>query len=448
MSADSKPAKGRHAQTARFDLAGGAIALLEPSHAVPLVSIVVALRSGSAADPTDKTGLARIAVRMLRRGCEGMTSEQIDARIDRLGAEMAVDTSHSTVAIHAQVIARNLDAFVDLLARLLATPTFDETELAKLKRESVAEIIEARDSDRVVAQKALQRTLFAGHAYGRNSGGTVRSVEAIARPDVVGFYRRSVVKRNLVVGLSGDVAADRAPAVAARIVGGLQEGAAVPDEVGEPAMRPGRRLVVVDKPERTQTQILVGTLGTSAHDEDHAPLVIANAVFGGTFTSRLMREIRSKRGWSYGASARTGVDRHRQSWVMWTFPAAVDCGPCLKLSLELMQTWIADGVTPREVAFIQRYLVRSHAFEVDTAGKRLHQALDVELLGLPADYFASWIERVLAVTPESASAAVRRRIHPGDLLAVVVGTAAQVDGAVRGAMPGLTEASVVPFDAE
>jgi zinc protease len=448
LPASSKGRPGRGTDTLRFDLAGGTVTLLEASHAVPLVSIVVALRGGSAGDPAGKTGLSRITMRMLRRGCEGLTSEQIDARIDLLGAEMAVDTSHSTVAIHAQVIARNLDAFVDLLARMLATPTFDASELAKLQRESVAEIVEARDSDRIVAQKALQRTLFEGHPYGRSSGGTVASVSAIGRDDVLAFYRRAVVKKNVVLGISGDVTADRAAAVAERIVSALPVGGAYPDDVVEPTMKPGRRLLLVDKPERTQTQILVATLGTSPYDDDHVPLVVANAVFGGTFTSRLMREIRSKRGWSYGASARTGVDRHRQSWVMWTFPSAADCGPCLKLSLELLDTWVSGGVTPREVAFIQRYLVRSHAFEVDTASKRLHHALDVELLSLPADYYSAWIDRVKAVTPETASAAVRRRIATADLLAVVVGTASQVDGPLRAAMPGLAEARVVPFDAE
>jgi zinc protease len=176
--------------------------------------------------------------------------------------------------------------------------------------------------------------------------------------------------------------------------------------------------------------------------------VVSNAVFGGTFTSRLMREVRSKRGWSYGASARTGVDRRRQAWLMHTFPAAEDAAPCLKLTLGLMDDWVKGGVTPRETAFIQRYLVRSHAFEVDTAAKRLHQALDVEMLGLPADYYTGWVDRVKAVTAESASAAVRNRIHPGDLLAVVVGTASQVLEPLKGAVDGLAEVSVVPFDAE
>jgi zinc protease len=437
-----------HPGAIRFELDGGALGLLEPAHAVPLVSFVISLRSGSAADPEGKSGLARIAMRMLRRGCEGMTSEQIDFRIDVLGAEMAVDTSPSTVAIHAQVIARNVDAFVDLLAKLLSTPTFPEDELARLRRETAAEIVEARDNDRAVAQKAMQRTLFEGHPYGRSPGGKTDTVERVTREDVVGFYRKLVVQGNVVIGMAGDVTATRAPELARRLVSSLPKGAPTPDEVPEPSMKPGRRLVVVDKPERTQTQILVGTLGTSPHDEDHVPLVVSNAVFGGTFTSRLMREVRSKRGWSYGASARTMIDRRRQAWIMWTFPAAEDAAPCLKLTLELMNQWVGAGVTPREVAFIQRYLVRSHAFEVDTAPKRLHQALDVELISLPADYHTRWIERVRAVTPESAAAAVRSRIHPENVLAVVVGTAAQVLEPLKGAMPEASEVSVVPFDQE
>jgi zinc protease len=130
------------------------------------------------------------------------------------------------------------------------------------------------------------------------------------------------------------------------------------------------------------------------------------------------------------------------------FPAAQDSAPCLKLALELLEAWVAGGVTPREVSFIQRYLVRSHAFDVDTAPKRLHQAIDVELLGLPRDYFSGWIPRVSAVTPEAATAAIKNRIRPDDLLSVVVGMASQVNDALKGSIPRLADASVVPFDIE
>jgi zinc protease len=442
-------ARGRAlAAPLRFDVDGGSVALLESSRTIPLVSIVVALRCGSAADPAEKAGLARIAVRMLRRGCEGMTAEQIDFRIDALGAEMAVDSSPSTVAIHAQVIARNLAPFVDLLVRLLSDPTFPADEFERMKRETVAEIIEARDNDRVVAQKAFHRTIFAGHPYGNNPGGTVPSVSSIERDDVVAFYRRYVVKRNIVIGIAGDVDPDRAPEVARALVSRLAEGKAASDGVSEPTMPPGRRLVVVDKPERTQTQIIVGTLGTSAHDPDHVDMVIANAAFGGTFTSRLTKEVRSKRGWSYGASSRISVDRHRQTWSMWTFPAVEHAALCLELSLKLFEAWVESGVSSQEVSFIKRYLVRSHAFEIDTAAKRLHQGLDVELLSLPPDYYSGWVERVLTVDAGRASAAIKERIKPDDLLSVVVGTATQVLDPLRAVIPRLSQASVVPFDAE
>jgi zinc protease len=433
---------------ARFSLDGGTIVLHEPSHDVPLVSFVVALRSGASADPTEKWGLARIAMRMLRRGAGSLSSEQIDFRIDALGAEVGVDTSASTVAIHAQVIARNVDAFVDLLALMLAAPTFPHDELERLKRESIAEVIDARDNDRIVAQKAFQRTLFEGHPYGRSAGGTTATLASITADDVRSFYAGQVVQSNLVVGISGDLTADRAASVGRRLVERLAPGAPTPDDVPEPLARAGRRLLVVDKPQRTQTQMIVGTLGTSPHDDDHVALSVASAIFGGTFTSRLMREVRSKRGWSYGANARASVDRRRAAWWMSTFPAARDAAPCLDLCVKLLDAWVSDGVTASEVAFIKRYLVRSHAFEVDTASKRLHQALEIELLGLPTDYFSAWVDRVRAVTPEAASAAVRRRIDPTSLLAVVVATASEVLEPLRSAIPGLADARVVSFDAE
>jgi zinc protease len=133
---------------------------------------------------------------------------------------------------------------------------------------------------------------------------------------------------------------------------------------------------------------------------------------------------------------------------MWTFPAAADAAPCLKLTLDLLSSWVESGVTSSETAFIKRYLLRSHAFEVDTAAKRLHQALDVDLLALPDDYYTGWVQRVRRVTPEGASSAVKNRIQLEDLLVVVVGTASQVLEPLRAAVPRLVQTSVVAFDAE
>jgi zinc protease len=434
--------------TSRFGALGDTVVLVESTHAVPIVSIVVSLRSGSGHDPLGRDGLTRIASRMLRRGCHGLSSTAIEDALDRLGSEMAVDTGVSTVAIFAQVIERNLDAFVDLFARLLSTPTFPQDELDRLERETVAEIVEARDNDRVVAQRAFQRTLFAGHPYGRSSGGTTTTVPTITRDDVAAFHRAHFVRGNIVIGFAGDVTAERAASLAERLVASLPAAAAQGDPVGEPSAQAGRRLVFVDKPERTQTQVLIGSLGTLPRDPDHTALGVANAVFGGTFTSRLMKAVRSERGWSYGAYARLSIDRHRQSFSMWTFPGAEDVAACIALELSLFEEYLAKGITAEELAFIQQYLVKSHAFEIDTASKRLHQALDVELLGLPSDYYGSQIARTRAVTLDAANEAVRARLTASDLLVVVVGTASESLEGVKGAIPSLASAATVPFDAE
>jgi zinc protease len=434
--------------TKQFALDGGTIAYLEESSAIPLVSIVVALRSGAASDPEAKSGLARLTMRMLRRGCVGLSSKEIEEAIDALGAEMAVDTSSSSVAIHAQVIGRNAEAFVDLVARLLATPAFPVDEFERLKRESVAEIVEARDNDRVVAQKAFQRTLFEGHAYGRNAGGTTASVASVTLDDVRAFWKQHFVRGNVVVGFAGDVREARAPELARRLVDKLPAGAAIADTVPPPPEPRGRRLVFVDKPERTQTQILIGGIGTWPHDADHVALTVGNAVFGGTFTSRLMKEIRSERGWSYGASSRISIDRQRQAISMWTFPGADDAAACVALEIELVEDFVKNGATADEIAFIKQFLVRSHAFDIDTAAKRMHHALDTDLLALPPDYHSAWPEHVAKVTQPDANAAVRARVHTDDLLFVVVGTASEIEADVRAAIPNLARHEIVPFDRE
>lgn len=428
-------------------LASGGVLIVESSNLLPLVTVAVAFRSGAAHDPDGKEGLSRLTTRMLRRGSQGLSAAETENAIDRLGGEISAEVATSTTAVYGQVLARNTGAFLELLGRVLSEPTFPEDEFARLVRETKAEIIDARDNDRALADRFFRRTLFDGHAYGRTIRGTEVSLTSLTTAEARAHHRRQFVRKNAVVAFAGDITLEDAERQADKLLSGLSDAPAPADVLLEPKPLAGRHLVFVDKPERTQTQVLIGGLGTAAKDEDHVPLSVANAIFGGTFTSRLMKEVRSKRGWSYGASSRLGLDRHRHSFVMWTFPAAADAPPCITLELGLLEKLIEGGITPRELAFMKRYLSRSHAFEVDTAQKRVHQELDVELLGLPADYHSGWLRKVDAVTVDEANAALRRRLSPENLLVTVVGTAGELLPKVRAAVPGLGSERVVAYDA-
>lgn len=421
---------------------------VETSRALPFASVVVTFRSGSVHDPAGREGLSRVTARMLRRGCEGYSKERIEETIDSLGAEFGADTLMSGTTVSFEVIRRSLGPMSDLVATMLGKPTFADEELGRLLRESKAELIESRDSDRLLAGRAFRRTLFAGHPYGRRAAGSLQSLEAITKEDAIAFYRRHYTRRNALVAISGDVSQHEGEELAERLLAGLPEGDAVPDPVPPPPAPKGRRLVIVDKPDRTQCQMIAGGLGTHPRDPDHVALMVANTVFGGTFTSRLMQEIRVKRGWSYGAASRAGFDRQRDAFTMSAAPAATDAPGCLALMIELLSAWRKDGITQEELDFARKYIVRSHAFEIDTARKRVHQKLEAALYDLPEGYHATFLDRVQHVTLAQANEAVRARVSEDDMVLSVVGTHAEVGEALSKAVAGVDEVEVAPFDLE
>ncbi len=421
---------------------------VESSAALPLVTITIGFLVGSAADPPGKEGLARVTARMLRRGAEGLSDVEIEDRIDRLGGELGVDAGPSAVSLSTEVIARNLEPFADLLASLLLTPTFPEAEIGRLVREMQAEIVDSRDSDRSLASRALRRTLFVGHPYGRRVSGSIASLETITRADVEGWYRKNVTRQNAVFAFSGDIDAGRARAIADRILARLPEGVRAVDSTPEPGGVKGRHLVLVDKPDRTQVQLVVGSLGTTPHDADHLAWSVGNTAFGGTFTSRLMQEVRAKRGWSYGASSRIGYDRRRDAYAIWSAPGSADAAACLELELGLVADVKRDGLTPEEVDFVKKYLVRSHAFDVDTARKRVALPLEEALLGLPPGYHAGWLDRVRAIGHAEVNAALARRMPAADLVVAAVVTRSETGAALEKALGDVASVTVLEPDFE
>ncbi|MBN1611851.1 MAG: insulinase family protein [Polyangiaceae bacterium] len=422
--------------------------LVEACPELPLVSVLIAQRSGSSEDPAGKEGLAQLSARLMRRTAGGLPQRAVETRIDSLGASVGVDVGHSSVMLQGTTISRSLDAFVDVLIDILARPGLGEPDFRRLQRETEAELIESRDDDRTLVRRAFRRHVFEGHDYTRASGGTVRSIRCLELEDVRALVGRTLTTGNLLMAFAGDIVPERARTLAGRIAEALAQGPRITDNLGEPTVPKGRRLVIIDKPERTQTQILLGGRGTWPADEDHLALHVANTAFGGTFTARMTREIRSKRGWSYGAYSNLPFDRHRQAFSMWTFPKSDDAAACVRLQLEMLADWHARGISRKELGWAKRYLTRSHAFAVDTAAKRVGLAAEAEIYALPDGYHERYVERIQAVTLEQANQAVRTRIDPDNLLIAVVGAAQAVRPALEQSIDALESVQVIAFDAE
>lgn len=426
--------------------------LTEIDRSLPLIQLSASFVGGSISDPVGKEGLTRLLVRLMRRTGGGLDPEALDLAIDGLGSTLGVDVGAGSTGFSGSVIARNFQPFIEVLRDVVARPAYNPDELERLKRETLAELNEVRDNDRALARRWFGRTLFASHPYGRTSTGRPDTLEAITIDDLRQHYPRLFSQSNLALALAGDVSEAQLQDFAGALADLLPQDASAPsayaelERVPEPKGVTGRQLVVVDKPERTQTQILIGGLGTWPHDADHTALLVANTVFGGTFTARLSNEVRSKRGWSYGAYSSLPYDRRRQSFSMWTFPAATDAAACIELELQLLEAWVNEGITQAELDNAKNYLVRSNVFQTDTAAKRMGLLLDEHLHALPENYHRSFTERVSAVTLAEANQAIQSRISLDNLLVTVVGTASDIADHISRVIPNLAGQQVIPFD--
>lgn len=431
------------APTPDFRLASGVPVYVETASQLPLVDIDLVFRRGASEDAVG--GLSHIASQLVRRGTGALTAEAVNERIDALGASFGVGVHHSTVRFHATVIRRHLQDFLELLADLVLRPALREADFAHVQRQARADLTRLRDSDRALGARVFRRTLFEGHRFGRPIRGTEDSLDHIDLAAVRAHVAERVTASDLVIAAAGDVTADVLQPLLDRCFGDLPFGGRDKVAVDDPHQRPGRRVVIVDKPERTQTQLFIGCLGARLDDPSYHALLVSNTAFGGTFTSRLVHEVRSERGWSYGAGSTLGGDRAREGWWMWTHPSASQLLDCLGLQLEMLQGWLADGLTGDEIERAKSYLVNSHAFDRDTPLKRVLPRVDADVFSLPISFFDRYPDHVRGVFPAHADSAARHHLSADDLTVTVVATASPelVEGVRRRTEVDAVE--VVPF---
>ncbi len=413
--------------------------IVEASPDTPLVWFEVSIRGGAAADPIGVEGLHRHAALLARRGAGAKQRAELDETLDSLGAALEVSLSRDSLSLSGLSLTRHLDAVIDLASQVLAEPRFDEDEHQRLLRETPQVLDEIRDDDSALATRWFDWVCSPGHAYGRTSLGTESSLARIAdlgRDAARDLWRREVVAENLIIGLAGDIDEAQSEKLVARLIERLPAGARVADPPAPGLAKPGRRTILVDKPDRTQAQLRIGHLATKYGHPDTAALAIAEAVFGGMFSSRLMQEVRVKRGWSYGAGCAMRRSRLPHWFEMWTAAGIDVAGPAVALELELYADYAANGPTDDEVDFARSYLVGSMPFHVATARQRMQLAVRDELFDLPSGYTTGLPEVLGQLGAADVRAACTRNFHPDNAVTVAVTTAELALPALQAANAG------------
>jgi zinc protease len=418
------------------------IVLCEEQRVLPLFTAVVALKTGSREDPPGKEGLAQHASELMRRGTAELSRSELDGRLDDLGASLDIGCSRDAVTFTGRCLSRHQEALLTLLCECLVRPTLAEPEHARLVRESLAMLDDLRDDDASLCQRYFHRYAMAGHPYGRPTMGTAASLSALTQDDAAKWVQRNVVPDSLILGFAGDLSQAQVAKLAARATTGLHTGSFASAPPAPLPTRRGRKTVVVDKPERDQSQILIGHDAPPPAAPDWLPLHVAATVFGGTFTSRLMQEVRVKRGWSYGADCRVGRGLGGHTFAIRVFPALEQTQGTLALVFSLWEELVQAGITKDELDFAKSYLQGNWAFELATPADRLERRLDSLLLEVPPP--EDFIPRLQSVTLQSVNDALRRHMRPDDAVTVIVASAEELVEELSGLPIGPVE--VVPYD--
>jgi zinc protease len=419
--------------------------VVESAPAVPLVWFEVIARGGSAADPAGVEGLCHHMAELSRRGAGDRSREELDRALDQLGSSIHAVTNRDRLAFTGVCLAEHLDATMALLADVMARPHLSADEHHKLLTETRAIIDEIRDDDSALLERHYLPHWQPGHPYSRTALGTEASLAAIRLDEVRAAYRRQMVPDNLIIGFAGDVSERRAREAADQLVADLPTASAprLPD-VAAAAQPPGRRAVLVDKPERSQVQILLGHGAPPPSDPDYDALTVVETIFGGTFTSRLMQEIRVKHGWTYGVSCRLGRARG-PLWLRIGFASAEEVAPAAIARVAKMYEELREhGIGQDELDFAHSYLAGSYAFSIATARDRLRVATDAAVCDLPEDFIRTLPARLAAVTLADTQRAVERWVRPGDLVTGMVATESTFASSIAELDLGAT--TVVPYD--
>ena len=417
----------------RRELSNGLKLHVIPRGPLPLVAVRLVMRSGSAFDPPHRLGVADFAARLMRRGAAGRKADEISETVDFVGASMGGYAGEETVVMSLSTPARHLDAMLEVMGQLIVSPDFPESELETARRRTLAQISNELDDPGALADRALLRALWGEHPYGHETVGLKTHLEALTRADLVQFHQERLGPRISQLFVAGDVDGDSVSKAVERALGGWRGGPEAPPQLpGWSGPAQAGEVVIVDKPEQTQVQLRIGARGVKRGHPDHFPLVVMNTVLGGGFTSRLVTQIRVKRGLSYGAGSSFDMMSVGGSFSVSSFTRTESVNELIDVALAEVAKMRARGPDAREVSTAQRYVCGLYPARLETNEAVAGAIADVEHFGLPADWIAGYRERLSAVTVKQAAEAAKAHLfEDGGRVTVLVGNAAALQPKVE-----------------
>jgi zinc protease len=395
------------------------VLLASGEHSLPFVTLKLLIGSGSRRDPSGEEGLAYLTAKGLLHGTSKRTINQINGDLDFLGASLNSSSGRDYATLTLRILKKDLDKGLDLFIEVLTQPTFPEEETRREVEKTLAAIQSEEDQPEDVAEKAFQKALFLNSPYGHPVEGTKESLPHITKEALVRFYRSYYHPNNAILTIVGDITDDE---IKSKLIPRLEKWpmGEIPKLAFMTKFEKEQKTVKINRP-ITQANIILGHAGVSRDNPDFYALTVMNYIFGGGgFASRLMEEIRNKRGLAYSVASFFDPGKQRGSFQIVLQTKNASAREAITLSLQQMERIRKEPVTEKELEGAKKYLIGSFPMRLDTQAKLANFLSQVEYYGLGLNYPEKYPSLIRSITREEVLRVAKKYLHPKKYVLVVV----------------------------
>ncbi len=401
--------------------ASGAKVLFVEDHDLPMLDVAVNFPAGNSFDAADTSGVAALTHHLLDLGSEGMSEDDIARGIADIGAQLGGSFDQDRASISLRTLSSTLerDRALEIMARVIQRPQFRGEVMSREKIRVIAALKEAETKPENISDKAFRKAVFGTHPYALPISGEVESVEKIFVQELQDFYSTHYLASAAVVAIMGDVSRAQAEAIAQQLTSRLPVGAA-PSALPEVA-----RIVASEQRiahPASQSHILVGAPGMSRSDPDYFALYVGNYILGGGgFVSRLMNEVREKRGLAYSVYSYFMPMQKPGAFQIGLQTKKEQADEALRLVRKTLADFVANGPTEKELVAARQNIVGGFPLRIDSNRKILEYLSVIGFYDLPLSYLDDFTHKIEQVTVAQIRGAFARHIDPMAMATVIVG---------------------------
>src|SRR6202045_3698789 len=409
----------------------GLTVLLLEKHAVPIVNFAALVKTGSVADPQGEEGLASITAQLLRKGTQKHTAQQFAADIDFTGGSFEAGAGADFSTVSGEFLNKDLTHGLHLFSDALMHPVFPQPEVDKLLAQNLDGVRAAKDEPRAVLGTYYDAYLFNGNGYGRTPDGDEISLTRIHRDAIVKFYETYYAPGNIILAVAGDFQTADMKKKLEEVFGGWPSKPVTPVKI--PVLPPvkGKKLLLVDKPDATQTYFAIGNVATAAGDPDRVAIRLVNTVFGGLFTSLLNEALRVESGLTYGAISAFDPLKAPGPFGIYSYTKNETTAQAIDMALQVLQKLHKQGITAEELASAKSYIKGQFPPSLETS-KQLAQIIVLnEFYGLDDSEINDLEARLDAVTPAIAQQVIQKHFPTENLVFTLIGKRSEIAAGVH-----------------